>query len=315
MKIAFLYAGQGAQHVGMGRDLYESYPEFREAFDAGHLDFDLKEICFQDPENKISQTQYTQPAMVAFACGVTKILKNHDITPQGTCGLSLGEYSALASAGVFDSATAIDLVAYRGQVMALAAKDVECGMSAVLGLEEETLLACCKKAASTGYVTICNYNCPGQLVISGEKAAVEEASALAKEAGAKRVLPLAVSGPFHTKFMEPAGKALEWKFATTPFHKPAVPVYYNVLGDTATSDVDVAKLLVQQVQSPVRMERDLRKMLADGYDCFIEIGPGKALSGFLKKVLKDAGIPADTIQIHTVETKDDVEALLSAMAA
>lgn len=315
MKIAFLYAGQGAQHTGMGRDLYETYPEFREAFEAGHLDFDPKELCFENPEDKLSQTEYTQPAMVAFACGVTKILKSHGIAPEGTCGLSLGEYSALASAGVFDDATAIDLVAYRGQVMALASKDITCGMSAVLGLDEDTLLECCNKAASKGYVTICNYNCPGQLVISGEKAAVEEASALAKAAGAKRVLPLAVSGPFHTKFMEPAGKALEWKFATTSFHEPQVPVYYNVLGDTIDTTAVIPDLLVQQVQSPVRMEKDLRRMLSDGFDCFIEIGPGKALSGFLKKVLKDSDIPAETIQIHSVETKDDVEALLSAFAA
>ncbi|MCR5641021.1 MAG: ACP S-malonyltransferase [Lachnospiraceae bacterium] len=315
MKIAFLYAGQGAQHTGMGADLYETYPEFKEAFEAGHLDFDPKEICFENPDNKLSQTEYTQPAMVAFACGVTEVLKKHGIQPQGTCGLSLGEYSALASAGVFDAATAIDLVAYRGQAMALASKDIECGMSAVLGLDEESLLACCDKASSKGYVTICNYNCPGQLVISGEKPAVEEASALAKEAGAKRVLPLAVSGPFHTKFMEPAGKALESKFATIPFKNPSVPVYYNVLGDTQPSTDAIPDLLVQQVQSPVRMEKDLRKMLADGYDCFIEIGPGKALSGFLKKVLKDSDIPADRIQIHTVETKDDVEALFAAFAA
>jgi [acyl-carrier-protein] S-malonyltransferase len=315
MKIAFLYAGQGAQHVGMGADLYDTYPEFREAFDAGHLDFDLKELCFENPDDQLSQTQYTQPAMVAFACGVTKILKNRGIAPEGTCGLSLGEYSALAAADVFDADTAIDLVAYRGQVMALASKHIDCGMSAVLGLEEETLLSCCTKAASKGYVTICNYNCPGQLVISGEQAAVEEASALAKAAGAKRVMPLSVSGPFHTRFMEPAGKALEWKFATTPFHTPSVPVYYNVLGDTAPSEDGIPELLVAQVQSPVRMEKDLRQMLADGFDCFIEIGPGKALSGFLKKILKDSNIPAESIRIHTVETKEDVEALLSAFAA
>ncbi len=315
MKIAFLYAGQGAQHVGMGADLYDTYPEFREAFHGGHLDFDLKELCFENPDDQLSQTQYTQPAMVAFACGVTEVLKKHGITPEGTCGLSLGEYSALAAADVFDTDTAIDLVAYRGQVMALASKDIDCGMSAVLGLEEDTLLSCCNEAASKGYVAICNYNCPGQLVISGEREAVEEAATLAKAAGAKRVIPLSVSGPFHTRFMAPAGKALEWKFATTPFHTPSVPVYYNVLGDTAPSDDGIPELLVAQVQSPVRMETDLRQMLADGFDCFIEIGPGKALSGFLKKILKDSDIPAASIRIHTVETKEDVEALLSAFAA
>ena len=314
MKVAFLYAGQGAQHTGMGADLYEAYPAFREAFDAGHLDFDLKTLCFENPEDKLVQTRYTQPAMVAFACGVTAVLKDMGITPQGACGLSLGEYSALAAADVFNDTDAIDLVAYRGQAMADAASGIDCGMAAVLGLEESALKVCCEAASSKGYVAICNYNCPGQLVISGESAAVEEASRLAKEAGAKRVLPLSVSGPFHTKFMKPAGDALEARFATTDFGTPSIPVYYNYLG-TTDATASIPELLVHQVQSPVRMEKCLRAMLEDGYDCFIEVGPGKALSGFLKKVLKDVGIPTDQIQIFTVETKEDVEQLKESLAA
>ena len=218
MKLAVLYAGQGAQHPGMGKEFYEASPAFRAAFDSAALDFDLHRVCFEDPDGVLNQTEYTQPCMVAFACGVTAVLAEKGVKPAYLAGLSLGEYSALQAAGVFTAKQAIELTAFRGKAMAEAAKGLDCGMTAVLGLDREKLSACCEQAAETGRVQICNYNCPGQLVIGGEKAAVEQAAALAKEAGARRCIPLKVSGPFHTKLMAPAGDALAQRFAPeTPF--------------------------------------------------------------------------------------------------
>ena len=183
MKLAFLYAGQGTQHPGMGRDLYETYPAFRQVLDSAQLDFDLKELCFEGPEEKLSQTQYTQPCMVAFAAGVTAVLREKGIIPEVAAGLSLGEYSALQAAGVFDSKTAVELVAFRGKAMAQAVQDRPCGMAAVLMLGREQLAECCRQAGEAGVVEIANYNCPTQLVIAGDAAAVEKAGELALQQG------------------------------------------------------------------------------------------------------------------------------------
>ena len=169
MKLAVLYAGQGAQHPGMGKEFYEASPAFRAAFDSAALDFDLHRVCFEDPDGVLNQTEYTQPCMVAFACGVTAVLAEKGVKPAYLAGLSLGEYSALQAAGVFTAKQAIELTAFRGRAMAEAAKGLACGMTAVLGLDREKLSACCEQAAETGCVQICNYNCPGQLVIGGEK--------------------------------------------------------------------------------------------------------------------------------------------------
>lgn len=169
MKLAILYAGQGSQHPGMGKDLYERYPEFREAFNAADLDFDLESVCFDDPEGVLNLTQYTQPCMVAFAAGVTAVLKENGIKADYLAGLSLGEYSALEAAGVFTAKQAVELAAFRGKAMADAAKGIECGMTAVMNLDRDALAKCCEEASVLGCVQICNYNCPGQLVIGGEK--------------------------------------------------------------------------------------------------------------------------------------------------
>ena len=216
MKLAFLYAGQGSQHVGMGRDLYENYPAFRAVLDAAPVDFDLKQLCFEGPEEQLNDTRYTQPCMVAFAAGVTAVLKEEGITPAYTAGLSLGEYSALHCAGVLDAQTAVSLVAFRGKAMAEAVVGRPCGMAAVLNLDRDALKKACEEASDLGVVECTNFNCPGQIVISGDAAAVDKAGELAKAAGAKRVLPLKVSGPFHTSLMAPAGDALREKFKSAP---------------------------------------------------------------------------------------------------
>ena len=219
MKLGFLYAGQGSQHPGMGADLYEAYPAFRRVLDAAQaeVDFDIKQTCFEDPEGVLNQTRYTQPCMVAFAAGLTAVLREKGVVPAAAAGLSLGEYSALHAAGVFDAQTAARLTAFRGKAMEEAAGGRDSAMMAVLGLDREPLQAACEAAADLGVVVIANYNCPGQLVIGGDKAAVEKAAALAKEKGAKRCMPLKVSGPFHTPLMKPAGEALERYFQGISF--------------------------------------------------------------------------------------------------
>ena len=300
MKLGFLYAGQGSQHPGMGADLYATYPEFRKVFDEAQLDFDLKELCFSDPNGVLNQTRYTQPAMVAFAAGLTAVLRSRGIVPDMVAGLSLGEYSALHAAGVFDAKTAIDLVAFRGAAMEEAAAGVESSMVAVIGLDRDKLEAACAQAASLGTVVIANYNCPGQLVIGGEKAAVSEAARLAKEAGARRCLPLKVSGPFHTPLMKPAGEALAGYFENITFAEPRISVIFNCLGDVRNGQT-IPELLIRQVQSSVYMEDSIRKMAH--LDALVEIGPGNALTGFVRRTLPD-------MKVFTVETVEDVEKLL-----
>ncbi len=304
MKLGFLYAGQGSQHPGMGADLYEAYPAFRQVMDAAQaeVDFDLKRTCFEDPEGVLNQTRYTQPCMVAFAAGLTAVLREKGIVPSAAAGLSLGEYSALHAAGVFDARTAVRLVAFRGKAMEEAAKGHDSAMMAVLGLEREPLQAACEAAADLGVVVIANYNCPGQLVIGGDKTAVEQAAALAKEKGAKRCMPLKVSGPFHTPLMKPAGEALERYFQGISFVAPDIPVLFNCLGREKEAEDSIPALLVRQVQSSVFMEDSVRRMAELGLDALVEIGPGKALSGFVKKTVP--GFP-----VHAVETVADVEAL------
>ena len=230
MSLAFLYAGQGSQHPGMGADLYEAHPAFRAVLDAAGVDFDLKTTMFTDPDGVLNLTEYTQPCMVAFAAGMTALLAERGIVPDYAAGLSLGEYSALQCAGVFTAPQAISLAAFRGKAMAAAAAGRPCGMTAVLGLDREKLQEACRQAAGAGVVEIANYNCPGQLVIGGEQAAVDKAAALAKELGAKRCLPLKVSGPFHTSLLAPAGDALREKFRETAFGAMRIPVLFNCLG-------------------------------------------------------------------------------------
>ena len=308
MKLGFLYAGQGSQHPGMGADLYETYPAFRTVFDDAELDFDLKERCFSDSEHLLNRTRYTQPCMVAFAAGVTAVLREKGIVPDVAAGLSLGEYSALHAAGVFDAKTAIELVAFRGKAMEQAAAGVESAMMAVLGLERMLLQQACEEASVEGVVVIANYNCPGQLVIGGEKAAVERCAVRAKELGAKRCMPLKVSGPFHTPLMAPAGSALAEKFKTVDFAPPHIPVIFNCLGDVKAEDDRIPDLLVRQVQSSVYMEDSIRVMAQMGVDAVIEIGPGKVLSGFVRKTVPD-------VPVFAVERAADVEQLPVLLAA
>ena len=302
MKLAFVYAGQGSQKVGMGRDFYDRYPEYRAVLDNAGLDFDLKALSFEGPIEELSQTRYTQPCMAAFAVGVTDLLYTRSIRPCAAAGLSLGEYSALYAAGVLDRKTVLKTLAFRGRAMEQAAQGLECGMTAVLSLDRDKLQMACDQASELGVVQICNYNCPGQLVISGEKAAVDRAGELAKELGAKRCMPLRVSGPFHTRLMKPAGDALADYFKTIPFHPMALPVYFNCKGGPMEAGDSIPALLEKQVQSSVYWEDTVRRMEADGIDTILEVGPGKTLTSFVKKT-------APGIQTYHIDTADDFEAV------
>ena len=306
MSLAFLYAGQGSQHPGMGADLYEAHPAFRAVLDAAGVDFDLKTTMFTDPDGVLNLTEYTQPCMVAFAAGMTALLAERGIVPEYAAGLSLGEYSALQCAGVFTAPQAISLAAFRGKAMAAAAAGRPCGMTAVLGLDREKLQEACRQAAGAGVVEIANYNCPGQLVIGGEQAAVDKAAALAKELGAKRCLPLKVSGPFHTSLLAPAGDALREKFKETAFGAMRIPVLFNCLGQEMGPEDTIPALLEKQVQTSVYMEDTIRRLAELGVDTIVEIGPGKALSGFVKKT-------APAIKTYAVETCADLDALSAAL--
>lgn len=306
MNLAFLYAGQGSQHAGMGQDLYETYPLFRQILDDAPVDFDLKKLCFEGPEDQLSQTRYTQPCMVAFAAGVTALLKERGIVPQAAAGLSLGEYSALQAAGVFTPREAIALAAFRGKAMEEAAQGMESAMYAVLNLDRNTLEEVCRKASEKGPVYLANYNSPGQIVIGGGREGAEEACRLALEAGARRCLPLKVSGPFHTPLMAPAGKALEEHFAGLSFGEMAFPVYFNCLGRPKTAEETIPQLLVRQVQTSVYMEDTIRHMADAGIDTIVEVGPGKALSGFVKKTAPHIR----TIPVETAQQLEDAVTLL-----
>ena len=306
MKLAFLYAGQGSQHPGMGRAFYESSPLFRQAYDGAPVDFDLAETCLDDPQGVLNQTAYTQPCLVAFAVGVTKLLKAAGLRPDYCAGLSLGEYSALHCAGVLDDETAISLAAFRGRAMAQAAQGVESAMMAVLNLDRAALSECCREASDLGVVEIANYNGPGQLVIGGEKAAVERVAALAREKGARRCLPLKVSGPFHTSLLAPAGDALRERFQTVAFRPMEVPVLFNCLGDLMGPADTIPALLERQVQSSVYMEDTIRRLAALGVDAVVEIGPGKTLSGFVRKT-------APEMQTYAVETPAELDGAVSAL--
>ena len=306
MSLAFLYAGQGSQHPGMGADLYEAHPAFRAVLDAAGVDFDLKTTMFTDPDGVLNLTEYTQPCMVAFAAGMTALLAERGIVPDYAAGLSLGEYSALQCAGVFTAPQAISLAAFRGKAMAAAAAGRPCGMTAVLGLDREKLQEACRQAAGAGVVEIANYNCPGQLVIGGEQAAVDQAAALAKELGAKRCLPLKVSGPFHTSLLAPAGDALREKFKETAFGAMRIPVLFTCLGREMGPEDTIPALLEKQVQTSVYMEDTIRRLAELGVDTIVEIGPGKALIGFVKKT-------APAIKTYAVETCADLDALSAAL--
>lgn len=307
MKTVFLYAGQGSQRTGMGKDFYETFPAYKEVIDSLELSFDLKKMMHEGELADLSRTEYTQPCMAAFAAGVTAVLKKEGIYPDGACGLSLGEYGALHAAGIFDAKDYVKITEFRGVQMALAAEGKVCSMSAVLGMEASVVEEVCAQCEDAGFVELVNYNCPGQYVICGDEPAVAAAETMLKEKGAKRCIRLNVSGPFHTKYMEPAGKALRAFLEELPFAEPRMNVTLNVTGDFYRPSENLKELLEAQIQNSVHFEAQILRFLEAGADTFIEIGPGNTLTGFVKKTAKEAG---KKITVYTIDRAEDLKALV-----
>ena len=300
-KIAFIFPGQGSQYVGMGKDFYETFPCAKEMIDLAEKvsGIPMKELLFEENEN-INITKYTQIAMLADELAIWSVLREKGLDSVVNAGLSLGEYAALVASGVMTPEDAFRVVAKRGEYMQEA---VPTGgaMTAVLGADTAVIEKICEE--TEGIVSIANYNCPGQIVITGEQQAVDAAAAALKEAGAKRCTPLNVSGPFHSAMLLPAGEKLAAELEHVEIHEIAVPYITNVTADYVTDPSQVKELLKKQISSSVRWQQSVERMIADGVEAFIEIGPKKSLCGFMKRIDK-------TVPAYHVDKVTDLESVL-----
>ncbi len=283
-KTAIIFPGQGSQYVGMGKDLYENSSVAREVFQQADdiLGFSLSKICFEGPEEELKQTKNTQPAIFLHSCVLLKMTQ--DLKGDYTAGHSLGEYTANVFAGSINFENALKLVRLRGELMQKAGEEQKGTLAAVVGLEPNVVEDVCAKASSQGIVQCANYNSPGQIVISGSIAGIQAAMLLAKEAGAKMVKELPVSGAFHSPLMLSAKTGLSLALDNTAFTDAKIPVYSNVTGNPIQSSEEIRTALKEQLTAAVRWESSIRNMIADGADNFIEIGPGKVLQGLIKRI-------------------------------
>ncbi len=303
-KIAFIFPGQGAQYIGMGQDFYEQTEIGRQVFEEASslLGFSMADLCFQENE-RLDVTEYTQAAMVTVSIAMMKVLEEKGIKPDAAAGLSLGEYAALVAAGVISEKDAITTVRQRGILMQEAVPQGIGAMAAVLALDPETIE---KVISSIPDVWIANYNCPGQTVISGKKEAVATACIQLKEAGAKRTVMLNVSGPFHSGMLKEAGEKLSKVLEDVEVSTPKIPYVANVTAEFVRDEAMVKPLLKEQVSSSVRWQQSVETMIREGIDTFIEIGPGKTLAGFMKKINR-------TVKVLNIEKLEDVENVLEAL--
>ncbi|MBX4147455.1 ACP S-malonyltransferase [Paenibacillus lautus] len=304
-KTAFIFPGQGAQSVGMGKDAYDAVPAARDLFLTAdeQLGFPLSSIIFNGPDEDLKQTVNTQPALLATSMAYLEAIRGKGVEPDYVAGHSLGEYSALVCAGVLSFEEAVSIVKARGEYMEAAVPGGQGAMAAVLGADREALSELCKSITAEGHVVeLANMNCPGQIVISGSAQGVAAAAERVKEAGGKRAIPLEVSGPFHSTLMKEAANRLADKLEQAAFNTPSVPVVANVTARPVEDAAAIRGLLVEQVYSPVLWHDSVEWMIAQGVDTFVEIGPGSVLSGLIKKIDK-------SVKVINVNSLDSVSSL------
>ena len=301
MKRVFLFPGQGAQTVGMGKDFYEKYEEVRNIYNkvSEISGMDIRKICFEGPEEELMKTENTQLAILTTSLAILEVLKLHNINAEIATGLSLGEYTALIYSGIISFEDGIKLIKKRGYYMQHLLPNKKFEMAAVIGLNSSKIEEVCKQIEKTGkFITPANYNCKIQTVISGEECAINEATIKLKELGAKRVIPLKTSGPFHTKKLEKAKEEYSKELDKITFNKGKVKVIKNIDGNYYLENENLKQILAEHIVNPVRFDKSIELMKSENIDEYIEIGPGKALTGFIKKDLKDA----KTYNINSVET-------------
>ncbi|MCL1630896.1 ACP S-malonyltransferase [Sporolactobacillus sp. CPB3-1] len=312
-KVAFVFPGQGSQEVGMGADLIESYSEAREMFRAadGYLDFQLTHLILSGPSGELTKTENTQPALLTVSAVLHALLRNRGIKPDYVAGHSLGEYSALYAAGVFSFEDAVQAVRKRGLLMEAAVPEGQGTMAAVLGMDADQLTEICANVSQEGDpVQTANINCPGQIVISGTVAGVKKASERATEAGARRVVPLSVSGPFHSSLMKPAAEKMRAVLDTCKIQNAVIPVIANSSAQVETGIDEIREHLIEQLYSPVRWTESVERLVDLGVDTFVEVGPGKVLSGLIRKINRKLTV----YQVHDVPSLTDVSEKLKERA-
>lgn len=305
-KIAFIFPGQGAQTVGMGKDLYDNYDAAKKVFDTADevLNKSITSLCFEGPDEALKQTVNTQPSIVTMSIAALEALKSKaDITPYATAGHSLGEYCAMYASGVMDLETTLKAIQKRADLMGQTKGG---SMAAVLNAPEGSVEKAISEASSVGYVDVANYNSPVQVVLTGDDAAVKKAGELLTEAGARRVVPLAVSGAFHSKFMENAGKEFAKFVSGLDIHNAEIPVFTNVDANATFLSAEFKNKMPRQIYSSVHWTQTIQKMVKEGVDTFVEIGPGKVLAGLSRKIAPEA-------TVYNVFDKDSLETVVSAL--